>query len=191
MSVDQGFRMGFVTIRQAKCKNWRRERRLRITSTKVYSLINAFLKQKDHHELVKICLGKKLPKKDLPQFVYGREREDKAKAKFCEVTKLKVYDIGLVCKHLFSWFGASPDGIIRSGSDIGILEVKCLYSFRDDEKIGKVKCLNKKGNLRKKTLYYNQIQMNCWVTGATFAYLFCFTDQDYKLVPVEVDTDFA
>ena len=168
--------MGFATIRQAKCKNWRRERRLRITSTKVYSLINAFLKQKDHHELVKICLGKKLPKKDLPQFVYGREREDKAKAKFCEVTKLKVYDIGLVCKHLFSWFGASPDGIIRlENGDIGLLEVKCLFSYKDAEKIGKVKCLNKDGKLRVKHPYYAQIQMNCWVTGAKFAYLFLYT----------------
>ena len=77
--------------------------------------------------------------------------------------------------------------------ELGILEIKCIYSQRDDEKIDlkKVKYLDKNGKLRIKNTYYTQIQLNCWLVGAKFAYLFLYTDHDCKVIPVDVDMDFS
>ena len=74
---------------------------------------------------------------------------------------------------------------------MGILEIKCLYKYKDDEKIGKVKYLTKDGILSKKSVYYTQIQMNCWLVNAKFAYLFLYIERDYRMVPVDIDMDFA
>ena len=60
--------------------------------------------------------------------------------------------VGLVVKNKFSFLGASPDGLIRDKSGrrpgFGIVEFKCLYSFKD-ERIINPPCLAKIGELVK------------------------------------------
>ena len=198
MSTEQSWRLATVSIEQAKSKSWRRERKPRTTSTKGHRLKYVWVNSKgnpDDPRFLAIFQEKPQEKKKLakkPQIIYGNEKEPLAKIKFSDVMKLKVCDIGLVCKEKFSWFGGSPDGMIRlENGDLVVLEIKCLYSYRDDPKIGKVKCLNKAGKLKTTHPYYTQIQLNCWVTGAKYAYLFLFTDHDYKTVKVDVDEKFA
>ena len=86
---------------------------------------------------------------------HGNKFEPFARKKFIEVTGWEVFDIGLVCKDKFSFFGGSPDGLIRlPNGEYGILEIKCSFKYKDDEKIGKIKYLDDQGHLREKHTYY-------------------------------------
>ena len=100
LSVEQSFRLAKLTIRQAKSTHWRKERILRTTSSKkahaFLTIFNNRAKYDETQYLTVFFERKKLKREPLD---YGNEREPNAKKKFCQVTKLKVYDIGLVCKH--------------------------------------------------------------------------------------------
>ena len=130
---------------------------------------------------------------------FGNDFEDEARQKYCEVyPERDVQQVGLVIKDKFSFFGASPDGIITfkggsgtRGGYYGILEIKCIYSCRDKEKIEGCKFLNKKGQLLRGSRYYTQVQLCAWATGAKFIHFFLWTKHDYKLVPVPLDPEFA
>ena len=69
----------------------------------------------------------------------------------------------MLVKDKFSWLSCSPDGLIMNEhepTNFGLLEIKCLYRARDDEKIDLAKCsdfLDKNGNLRKTHVYYMQV----------------------------------
>ena len=98
--VEQSFRLAKLTIRQAKSTHWRKERILRTTSSKkahaFLTIFNNRAKYDETQYLTVFFERKKLKREPLD---YGNEKEPNAKKKFCQVTKLKVYDIGLVCKH--------------------------------------------------------------------------------------------
>ena len=140
-----------------------------------------------------------LKKSELPAVKFGNDFEDEARQKYCEVYPNRdVQQVGLVIKDKFSFFGASPDGIITfkggsgtRGGYYGILEIKCIYSCRDKEKIEGCKFLNKKGQLLRGSRYYTQVQLCAWATGAKFIHFFLWTKHDYKLVPVPLDPEFA
>ena len=156
MSTEQSFRCAAVTIKQSGSSNWKNERRKRITSTKVYNLINAWIKYQKKKIEYKTLLTKFQPK-DVKSAAtdHGNKFEPFARKKFIEVTGWEVFDIGLVCKDKFSFFGGSPDGLIRlPNGKYGILELKCSFKYKDDEKIGKIKYLDDQGHLREKHTYY-------------------------------------
>ena len=156
MSTEQSFRCAAVTIKQSGSSNWKNERRKRITSTKVYNLINAWIKYQKNKVEYKTLL-KNFQPKDIktPATDHGEKFEPLARKKFIEVTGWEVFDIGLVCKDKFSFFGCSPDGLIRlPNGEYGILELKCSFKYKDDEKIGKLKYLDNEGKLREKHTYY-------------------------------------
>ncbi|KAL4107804.1 hypothetical protein QTP88_018094 [Uroleucon formosanum] len=59
---------------------------------------------------------------------YGREMETKARQKFEQLSKEKVYENGLIIDPEFPFLAASPDGLI---GEHYLLEIKCPYSARD------------------------------------------------------------
>ena len=106
----------------------------------------------------------------------------------------EVVEVGSVVKDKFSWFSGSPDGLIIDKTDapgtFGILEIKCIYSCRDGGKIKGCKFLDKtQSYLRTGSNYYTQVQMNAWVTGASYINLFLFTHHDCKTIHVPLDME--
>ena len=198
MSTDQAWRCAAITVEQSKNNTWRNERSKRPTSTKAQALINAYEKFKanklDYKTLILKFRPKLIKRGKCPAMDYGNDFEHLAKKNFSDVTGHQVFDIGLVCKDKFSWFGGSPDGLFQLGNGShGLLEIKCAYKYRDKDKIDikGLKYMTKEGNLNEKDAYYMQIQLNCWVTGSKFAYLFIYTEHDRKLIPVPVVEGFA
>ena len=100
LSVEQSFRLAKLTIRQAKSTHWRKERIPRITSPKkAHALLNVFDNRAKYDQTQYLTVFGNRKRLKGEAFDYGNEKETKAKEKFCEVTKLKIHNIGLVCKH--------------------------------------------------------------------------------------------
>ena len=100
LSVEQSFRLAKITIRQSKSTHWRKERIPRITSSKkAHALLTIFNNRAKYDETQYLTVFEEKKKLKSEAFDYGNEKESKAKKKFCETTKLKIHDIGLVCKH--------------------------------------------------------------------------------------------
>ena len=126
-----------MTLPQAKCNLWFKERFKRITTTKALQFFNAFKRHLDEEGLLDLFLGrKKKPKKKgtIPALDYGNDYEDFARTKYCKKTGNTVVQLGMVVKDKFAWLSGSPDGmIIKKGDDkddpqtYGLLEIKCLY----------------------------------------------------------------
>ena len=194
MSTEQSIRCAAVTIKQSRSPAWKPERKKRVTSTKGQKIITAYENKVDYKTLLSHFQGKSFKSEATD---HGNKFEGTAKQKFIQVTGWQVFDIGLVCKDKFSWFGGSPDGLVRCelSDHFGLLEIKCPFKCKDDQKIDIKKLtyfLNKEGKLKDSSPYYSQIQLNCWVTGAKFAHLFLWIPSgDYKLIPVPVKPSFA
>ena len=191
-------RLCFHTIPQAKCNLWFVERFKRITSTIALELYNTWkskrLSVEDRDEkILQLFKGRSIkPKSKVnPAMDYGNKHEENARKEYCKKTKNTVVDVGMIVKHKFDWLSGSPDGLIENSEnfeDFGLLEIKCIYRCRDDDKIDECKdFLDKNGNLRQSHSYYTQVQLNAWITGAKFIHLFLYTPQDCRIVEVELD----
>ena len=120
--------------------------------------------------------------------IYGREMEPKAKKKLSEILQAEIFDLGLVVKDGQPWLSASPDGLILlENGESALLEVKCPSS-----------CFNKaisvpyleNSCLKKSHPYFTQIQIQLYCCEMEKAFLFVFSDADYKLLKIEKDKDF-
>ena len=188
---DKSFELCRLTIHQGKCKLWHDERGPRITgstgskiehATSADNRLKYFTEDKDLDEI--------------PAIKYGREEEPNALNKFARVyCHYEVTKLGMVVPINYGFFGASPDAILRDKSGQrpgwGVLEIKCLYSYKN-QKIGKVDCLDKTlKRLKKGHCYYTQIQLTMWVTQAKYGFLFLYSGVDYKLIPVPYSESFV
>ena len=160
------------------------------------------LKNLSDEQLLKVFSEPKGKRSNVPAIKFGLENEDRARQKYCEQhPSLEVVQVGLAIKDKFGFFGGSADGLIRTKSSppdsdfYGLLEIKCIYSCREElgngGKIEGCKFLDKHGNLKTTHMYYTQIQLCAWVTGAKFAHLYLWTENDHKLIPVPLDANFA
>lgn len=102
-------------------------------------------------------------------FNYGIQMEHHA----IEMFKLETgYDVKETGFHVYQdWIGASPDGIVlnEQGDEIGLIEIKCPYSLRDEE------------NPVFKTAveqphYYAQMQIEMLSTGYSEAYFYQYAN---------------
>ena len=99
-----------------------------------------------------------------------------------------VHNCGLVVNPTFPCIAASPDGKVCENGITGLLEVKCPYSIRDmkinsalDINNQKDFHLHREGGsivLKKKHLYWFQVQGQLLVTGAPFCDFVTYTRQD-------------
>ena len=189
-----------MTIPQSKCKLWHKERGPRATGTKISSIIALLKKNEpDMHEKL-LDLFKESPtgrskKEKTKAMIYGNDREENARNEYRESTDQTVVELGLVIKDKFWWAGSSPDGIILENENdldnYGLLEIKCIYSQRDDPVIDTKKCafLDKNSKLRKYHPYNYQIQLGLWATGAKYCHLFLYTDHNSSIIVVEPQPD--
>ena len=197
LSTEQRQLLCAMTVPQAKCKLWHTERGPRITGTKIYDIL-AILKKNEpdlHEKLIALLKKPKKDKSKIPAIKYGIEREEAARNQYRENTDNTVVELGLVVKDKFWWSGSSPDGIILENEndteEFGLLEIKCIYSQRDDLVIDTGKCafLDKNSQLKKTHAYNYQIQLGLWATGAKYCHLFLYTDHNSHIVVVKPQYD--
>jgi putative phage-type endonuclease len=91
---------------------------------------------------------------------YGQNNEAGALVEYQMDTGNAVDAVGFVTRE--DWAGASPDGLI---GDDGLLEIKCPFSMRKDEKPAfKV--------IAEQPHYYDQVQFQIWVTGRDWCHFY-------------------
>ncbi len=165
---------------QSLCKEWHLARKYRITASKAHLLAHARKKK----TLLRYFF-QDIP--DMASLRYGRIMESKAKEKYKDVTGNTLHPSGIVIKASQPWLSASPDGLIKEGENLVVVEVKCPSS-----------CANKKidvpyiedGNLKKSHPYFTQIQIQIYCCNAKCGQLMVFSEVDYVLATVQRDEDF-
>lgn len=98
--------------------------------------------------------------------VWGQANEAGAIAEFTMETGLTVEPAEFVCN---DWLGATPDGLVSDG---GLIEVKCPYGLRNG---GAFKSI-----FHELPHYYDQIQVQLFVTSATHCHFFQWSQHGTK-----------
>ncbi len=181
LSTKEEIRTIFLkTQQQSLSKEWHLERKYRITASKAHLIANARKKE--------TCLRyffQDVP--DVSSLRYGRMMESKAKIKYTEVTGNNIFPTGIVVKEAQPWLSCTPDGLVKVGTDLIVLEIKCPST-----------CANKKisvpyiqnGTLKKSHPYYSQIQVQLYCCNAKTGHFMVFSEADYVLLTVDRDEEF-
>ena len=140
---------------------WKKERFLRLTSSKFFDICRSTNKNKTSLLLLNppdIC--------NIPAVKHGINNERKAKLILAKMYKhLDFRNVGLVINPLFSYLGASPDGLFY-GKDVMLVEIKTIFN-KDKLTLPELCqkadfCLRDNGNgvynLKETHKYYYQIQ---------------------------------
>ncbi|GFS93834.1 putative gag-pol protein [Nephila pilipes] len=151
---------------------WRQERKLRITASDAKSI---FSRVANFEALATQILKKKNSSiEHIPAVRYGLEMEDIVRSMVQHMHPQSIVrKTGLVIHPLDQYIAASPDGLIRSGEDYMLLEIKCIFKPDGsslEELISKRSdfCLsNTNGfiSLKRNHKYYFQIQCQLAVTN--------------------------
>lgn len=110
-----------------------------------------------------------------------------ARKKYEEISGKKVHLCGVVVRSDQPFICATPDGLVETDTEIKVLEIKCP-SRNVGDKIQVDYLVD--GKLSQKSTYYDQVQLQLYVTGLSSADLFIFSTQDYKIVNVPRDEKF-
>lgn len=108
---------------------------------------------------------------------HGTFHEDGAQAEYEMETGNKVQECGLIVHPDYDWLAASPDGIIDGE---GILEIKCPYGKRKDEK-PEFKTLEEQDH------YWAQVQIEMACSGNHWAHFYQWAPKGTKLETVIYD----
>jgi hypothetical protein len=112
----------------------------------------------------------------LRSMAWGVDHEPIARLAYIEWTGRSVIEVGLYISKKNPLFGASPDGVLENG--LGLLEIKCPLSLKDSDLSLVTKsghfytCDNGKLKLRHSHPYFYQVQLQMFVTGATYTDFF-------------------
>ncbi len=168
------------TVSQAQSKRWFQERKFRISASKAHQISRA------REEKTR----KKYFFSDPPvtqSMRYGRQTEPDAKKKYEEETGLKVFSAGLVIKKEQPWLCATPDGLVKKGSELIVLEIKCPSSCQGKEI--SVPYLSG-GKLLSSHQYYTQIQIQLYCCCVETAHFFVYSSADTVLATVKRDDEY-
>ena len=121
---------------QAENPLWHTARRSRITASNFHD-IKTRKPSTPADNLVKKIRNENDCEISTPALKWGRKMEPIAKKKRYKATKklkfkqnVTVMEKGLFVCSYCGFLGASPDGMIRTGSDVYLIEVKCPYKYR-------------------------------------------------------------
>lgn len=172
-------------------KEWKRERKLRITASKCYEIFtysNTFKTDEQWNKKIKNLLN---PKHYVSKpMQYGIDTEKLALAAYVRDTSATITSMGLVVHPTACWLGCSPDGV---NIDKKILiEIKCpnlgqdlnLMDLKDN-----LTYLNKEFKLKPKHMYYGQVQLNMFILNFKLCHFLIYSKVDDKCLCVEVDYD--
>lgn len=169
--------------RQSASAVWRKERTIRITASNAHKISRA----RTSATRVKYFFQKIPPN---PNCQYGLDTEPAARDRYCEVTgEEQVCQVGSVIRPDQPWLSASPDGLVMRDGKLIVLEIKCPSSCKNGPI--RVPYLIADGKrLNKNHGYYEQVQLQMYVTGATKCHFFVYSKFDEKLITVPLDTLF-
>ena len=115
-----------------------------------------------------------------PPIAWGRRHEGTARTLYEQKMTSQLHrrvttqDCGLFVHPVHGWLGATPDATLHiDTSQVGILEIKCPYRWREDSVLNACKdpnfyCTLQSGEvfLKRQHHYYHQAQMQLYVTAA-------------------------
>ena len=160
---------------QRKSLLWGRLRRLRLTGSNFGNVLDAYNRYHKNgtaypESLFKLLKGEyNMEGKD--PIMWGQMHEDTAIKAYENKTGNRVQDIGL-CLFECGFLGSSPDGIVfHTTGQIGVLEVKCPWKYRDSTVDDMLKAefekskkdskktffLKKDGSLNREHSYWHQV----------------------------------
>ncbi|XP_066595450.1 uncharacterized protein [Prorops nasuta] len=182
LSRDKILELALNTVRQSGCDTWFKARYIRISASKdVYSI------QSRKFRSIEAIVGEKMfPKKlDVAATRYGRIHETDAKKEYERLFQVEVKTVGVIVSEKQPWLCASLDGIVLKNSKISkIVEFKCPSSC---EKKAIIDFIAKKPypsylklydgviELRQKTTYYTQCQVQMYIAQIELCDLFIYT----------------
>ncbi|GFY46676.1 SWIM-type domain-containing protein [Trichonephila inaurata madagascariensis] len=124
-SIDELTALENRTVHQ-NCSEWRVERKLRLTASDVKKIV---CRVANFEALSAQILKKNEVLTNIPAVRYGLENEDYVRHTVQQRNPhYVVRKTGLVVHPIEQYIAASPDGLIRSGEDYMIMEIKCLYN---------------------------------------------------------------
>lgn len=181
-----------ICTNEQTSNTWFNERKHRITASKCYSLFTySFNKSADWDNKINSYLNPKELKH--PNLEFGRQNEKNALLAYTTETNKEVTHFGLFVHPSASWMGCSPDGIVIN--DGLLIEIKCPVKGKDlhfkefIEQINYLKLIDDTYFLKKKHIYYGQIQLSLCITNLRKCDLVLYCKKDDKCLIVRVDYD--
>ena len=133
------------------------------------------------------------------QLKHGRDSEVKARNAYIDNTGRTVRECGLVVNPTLPWLGASPDGLICDPleSTLGILEIKCPYSYRlctvQEAAAGHnffASVVDGAVIVKRSNKYYHQVQGQMALAGVLWCDFMIYTFKNHIIERIRFDSDF-
>jgi hypothetical protein len=125
----------FRTRGQAENTLWKAARKVRITASNFHD-IKTRKPNTPATNLVKKIVNESEKDLILPALKWGRKMEPIAKKRYKAFNKLKlkqnvtIMEKGLFICSTYGFLGASPDGLVMTGGESYLIEVKCPYEYK-------------------------------------------------------------
>lgn len=207
MTNEQAVILEQTTQLQSQSSLWFKERKFRVTASKVSDVFHWKRGMDKHAEKFVNSDVLKVPEILQKKFDHGKMYEPVALEKYrvCMREEMdlstEVYPCGLVLNINNCWLGSSPDGKVVSGDMFGIAECKCPDQYKHSD-VFDVACSNESSNvmlyvensklqLRRTHPTYYQIQCQLALTGSEFYDLIVYTFQSIAIIRITFDTQFG
>ena len=180
---------------QANSRKWCDLRKVRLTASNFGKILNR--KVKPTTAFLEDVFSQKC--KFAASLEYGKRNEAFGKQKYLERTPSShVHECGFIINPEFTFLGATPDGIVCSNGESGLLEVKCPYSARSMSilqacsDIPKFYLKHSENGiaLDRNHNYYAQVQGQLMITGSKFCEFVVYTQKDLHIERITPDIPF-
>jgi hypothetical protein len=183
-----------LTVGQRDNPLWHHARNGRLTASNFGVVLNA---KRATPSLIKRLLGE-YDASRAKAVVWGVNNENEAVKSFSNQTGLPVEETG-IWLHPSGLLGASPDGLVGKNH---LIEVKCPYSARAStiaDAVDNIKdfCLSRNSKtatsytLRRKHVYWHQVQGQLHITGCEFCYFVVWATKDMAILNIRKDGSWA
>ncbi|WAR12336.1 hypothetical protein MAR_026516, partial [Mya arenaria] len=193
------------TIGQHENPLWVQARKGRITASIFHDVLHRKKSIQPNKLVDKILLkSNEIDCSNIPALKWDRKMEVVAKKQFKALNKLKhkqtvnIIEQGLYLHQQYSFFGASPDGLVLQNDDKYLVEVKCPYKWRYKTVTEACKdsdfccTIDEQGAIALKPnhRYYTQIQGQMGISGIQKSELLVYTTKDLKHLTISFNPEF-
>jgi hypothetical protein len=170
---------------------WKKERKVRITASKCYSLHTYTAnKSPDWEKKVDSVVNSRF--RGTEDTKLGTASEPAARAAYTALTGNKVTQLGLVVNPHAPWLGCSPDGITCVNGEPCLIEIKTLKAGKEktsEEVTHSCKCIDVEGQLRKRNNYYGQVQLGMELLKINICHFVIYAPFDNSCTVIHVNRD--
>ncbi|XP_066587824.1 uncharacterized protein [Prorops nasuta] len=177
---------------------WIKERQFRVTGSRCYALYTYMRNKTPNWEKKSNQYFYPKPFKQTEAIKHGIEYETIARHTYEKYNGVKVEIMGLVVPEMNPWLGFSPDGVILDENQkcTKLIEVKCPFAGKTNtisDIVQFLPYLNTDLTLKKKHMYYAQIQIGMAILNIdiTDFIVFASYDNSFLTVTIPFDQDFT